>query len=106
MAKLYYDDRRWVVPGKQGRAAVRVDIPSNPDALAAWLSEHDVRPGVADYYPPDAPAAPGEAPDAGAASAIQRGADAVAAWLFDIATQAQVEAVFAALGCRWGEARR
>lgn len=35
-----------------------------------------------------------------------KSADVLAEWILDRATQAQVEALFTALGARWGEARR
>lgn len=105
MAKLYHEGDQWVVPGTQGRAAVRADVPNSPDALAAWLNDRGV------------PVAPGAEPKpTGLAVAGDHcepvpadrnlSADTITEWLLGAATQAQVEAVFAAIGARWGEARR
>jgi hypothetical protein len=44
MPKLYHQAMGWTVPGKQDRNATRVDIPSNPELLAAWLNEREVPP--------------------------------------------------------------
>src|SRR4051812_40858434 len=41
--KLYHE-QVWVIPGKQGRGAERVDVPSSPADLAAWLNERQVSP--------------------------------------------------------------
>lgn len=117
MAKLYHWLGEWQVPGQQHKGASRVVVPSSPDALAAWLNERRVPICLPLHPAPEplyhgspaadvAPAAPMPGkPDAGASAAIQAGGEAIAEWLLDHATQSQVETVFTALGCRWGEAR-
>ena len=61
MPKLYLEAGSYVVPGKQGRGAERVNVPSNPEQLATWLNAfaecHDIAQAIA-------PAAPSQA-DAG-----------------------------------------
>ncbi len=42
MPKLYFHLRDWIVPGQQPKGASRVDIPSNPVELAAWLNHRRV----------------------------------------------------------------
>lgn len=43
MTKLYSNDAgAWQVPGKQDKKAERVDVPSSPEELAAWLNERRV----------------------------------------------------------------
>lgn len=42
MTKLYHEAGSWIVPGKQGKAAERGDVPNSPDGLAAWLNSRRV----------------------------------------------------------------
>jgi hypothetical protein len=45
--KLYHE-QIWVVPGKQGRGAERVDVPTTPAELADWLNDRRVTPAHGD----------------------------------------------------------
>lgn len=38
--KLYRENGTWVLPGKQGPHATRVDIPNRPSDLVNWLNEN------------------------------------------------------------------
>jgi hypothetical protein len=42
MPKLYHHADAWQVPGRQDRKAKRVDVPSSPPELAAWLNSRRV----------------------------------------------------------------
>lgn len=42
MTKLYHEAGAWVVPGKQGRKAERLDVPNSPEDLASWLNARAV----------------------------------------------------------------
>lgn len=44
MTKLYHgpEGQGWQIPGAQDRKAARVDVPSSPAELAAWLNERHV----------------------------------------------------------------
>jgi hypothetical protein len=42
MPKLYHHAASWQVPGRQDRKATRVDVPSQPAELAAWLNARRV----------------------------------------------------------------
>lgn len=44
MTKLYHgpEGQGWQIPGQQDRKAARVDVPSSPAELAAWLNERAV----------------------------------------------------------------
>lgn len=44
--KLYHngEPEGWQIPGKQDRKAERIDVPSSPADLAAWLNVRDVSP--------------------------------------------------------------
>lgn len=44
MTKLYHNGALWQVPGRQDKAAERIDVPGPPDALAAWLNDRRVMP--------------------------------------------------------------
>lgn len=47
MPKLYRENGLWVVPGQQGKKAERVDIPSTPAELAAWLNVREQQQEIA-----------------------------------------------------------
>lgn len=109
MPKLYHQAEGWTVPGKQDRHAQRVDVPSNPEQLADWLNDRccPVDEGSAPFEPMAlGKAAPLAPPPGRPDEPIQQSAEAIADWLLDHATQAEVEQVFSAIGCRWGEARK
>lgn len=40
--KLYKENGVWMLPGKQGRHAIRVDVPGTPADLVKWLNDRDV----------------------------------------------------------------
>ena len=42
MPKLYNHEGSWQIPGQQDRKARRVDVPSSPAELAAWLNDRNV----------------------------------------------------------------
>jgi hypothetical protein len=42
MTKLYHGAEGWQIPGQQDKKAERVDIPTAPAELAAWLNERHV----------------------------------------------------------------
>jgi hypothetical protein len=42
MPKLYHHAEGWQVPGRQDKKAIRVDVPSTPPELAAWLNARRV----------------------------------------------------------------
>jgi hypothetical protein len=44
MTKLYHgpEGQGWQIPGQQDRKAARLDVPSSPADLAAWLNERAV----------------------------------------------------------------
>jgi hypothetical protein len=46
MTKLYHngEPEGWQIPGNQDKRAERVDVPSSPAELAAWLNVRDVSP--------------------------------------------------------------
>lgn len=99
------------------------EVPTDKPGLLAFLDRRNVpfsdegdvgRPAGTDAgMARSAPAATEQAPALGteaergaAAKAIQQGANAVADWILDTASQAQVEQLFAALGARVAEMRR
>ena len=55
MPKLYHHEGRWQVPGQQDRKAARVEVPTSPEPLAAWLNGRHVATGE---YPADLLAGP------------------------------------------------
>lgn len=83
MTKLYHGNGAWQVPGQQEKGAERVDVPSSPAELAAWLNDRGVNPNMRrmplamppaidlrEDAPPEAPApiagnglAPGKCPN-------------------------------------------
>ncbi len=107
MPKLYFEEDRWVVPGQQTRAAVRHDIPSAPAELADWLNHRDAKPDGGPQHPSLSGAAIAP-PDHDLSGHPIAAIDptSVTEWIFDQATPAQVEVVFAALGTRFHEMRR
>jgi hypothetical protein len=52
MTKLYHngEPEGWQIPGNQDKRAERVDVPSSPAELAAWLNERGVKPAPAAAY--------------------------------------------------------
>lgn len=44
MSKLYHHAGSWQLPGKQDKHAERIDVPNQPEQLAAWLNERQVPP--------------------------------------------------------------
>jgi hypothetical protein len=46
MTKLYHgpEGKGWQIPGQQDRKAERLDVPSSPADLAAWLNARHVPP--------------------------------------------------------------
>jgi hypothetical protein len=107
MPKLYFEDDRWVVPGQQTRAAVRHDIPSTPTELADWLNNREAKKaGEPQGASETQRAQPPADHDASQQTSPTIDPALVSEWIFDQATPAQVEAVFAALGTRFHEMRR
>jgi hypothetical protein len=49
MPKLYHNGQLegWQTPGKQDKHAARIDVPSSPEELAAWLNHRRVGPSGA-----------------------------------------------------------
>jgi hypothetical protein len=57
--KLYYEHTQggyWELPGQQSKSASRVDIPSTPVALCAWLNERRVPLNMPLHQPEPEPA--------------------------------------------------
>lgn len=102
--KLYFDHitGTWQLPGKQDRAAQRVDVPAAPAELAAWLQAHGVNPLRSESSCPKC----GDRPAIAADIAESQDTGALTEWLLDQATPAQVEQIFAALGARFHELRK
>ena len=134
MPKLYHNGHAWQVPGQQDAGATRVDVPTSPADAAAWLNARRVPSSIdAGGSPAELPPQLADARNteleeaiarnaetmrthalnlaeqkaATAARAIERdSAEHVAAWIFDQATPAQVEQLFAAIGARFHELRK
>lgn len=131
MPKLYHNGQAWQVPGQQDNGATRVDVPTSPAEAAAWLNARavpahtegeapDLVSQLANQRNPELEQHVAKCADqakareleearrkaASAAAALERdSAEHVAAWIFDQATPAQVEQLFAALGTRFHEQR-
>jgi hypothetical protein len=120
--KLYFEHTgggHWELPGQQPKGASRVDIPSTPVAMVAWLNERRVpiapgasSPGLLDYDggsgssfdAPPKPFVAAPAPATPQPSSFE--ATAIEEFILDRATVAEVERIFAVLGTRFAEARR
>jgi hypothetical protein len=100
--KLYYINGQWQLPGQQDKHAERINIPTDPFGLRAFLTEHGVRLGQpAEPAPPpasDEAAAPVSPP----ATDIQ----SIEEFILDHATQAQIEQLIMRLATRFGETIR
>jgi hypothetical protein len=105
--KLYYLAGDWQLPGSQDRHAIRVEIPSSPAELRAWLSARNVpaEPGQATpaLFDEPEPVILAPKPQPVPAAAPCRTASDIEDFILNGASVAEVERIFAALGARFAE---
>lgn len=115
MAKLYYHEGQWQLPGQQDKKAQRVDVPNEPKSLMGWLNARRVRAEEPDPIDtPDretwaeaqgevAPTPPERDPQEAQLMNRSRTAQEIVEFILDEAAVHQVENIMQALGTRVAE---
>lgn len=106
------EDGHWYATQADAKASKKQwfqeEVPTDKYGLLAWLN-HQVALAQEQIEPEPTPTIT-SSPDPQPPVFLelpkpQYDANSIVNWLLDEATQGQVEAVFSAIGCRWGEAR-